>query len=260
MFGTNPVAKKRHEDGHLMVQEIFYTIQGEGPFTGMPAVFVRLADCNLRCRFCDTDFTSKRHRMSYDQVVKAVVAADDRHAPLVVFTGGEPLLQEIGEVCATLIDVHHYKVQIETAGTVWPDSLSANQLDFVRGNLSIVCSPKTPGIHPEVAHVCRHYKYIIGADTDLDPRDDLPAESPQDDGRKSMMLYRARMQGVTIWVQPQEHHSIVFTPEDLARGKALVSQAPDVINTQKAIARCAKIAMKRGYRLSLQTHKVLGLP
>ena len=57
MFGKNPIRKPENHDGNfLKIQEIFYTIQGEGIYSGYPAVFVRLGGCNLACKFCDTDF------------------------------------------------------------------------------------------------------------------------------------------------------------------------------------------------------------
>ena len=63
MFGTNPSRKQVLDDGQeLWVQEVFYTLQGEGPFSGQPALFIRLAGCNLRCFWCDTEFESSTWR------------------------------------------------------------------------------------------------------------------------------------------------------------------------------------------------------
>lgn len=53
MFGQN-TPRRRESGGLLQVQDVFYTIQGEGPFAGRTAVFIRLTGCNLRCWFCDT--------------------------------------------------------------------------------------------------------------------------------------------------------------------------------------------------------------
>ena len=59
MFGGNVARKQVLDDGQqLWVQEVFYTLQGEGPWTGHPSIFVRLAGCNLKCFWCDTDFES----------------------------------------------------------------------------------------------------------------------------------------------------------------------------------------------------------
>lgn len=73
--------------------EIYKSVQGESSFAGVPCIFVRLAGCNLRCSWCDSEYTfTGGHKMTEDEVVAAVEAL----APvrLVEFTGGEPLLQE----------------------------------------------------------------------------------------------------------------------------------------------------------------------
>ena len=96
----------------MRINEIFYSLQGEGYFTGTPAVFVRFAGCNLRCPFCDTDhepFTE----MTPEEVVDEVGRYPARH---VVITGGEPSLQLTG----TLVDALHAAgkfVAVETNGT-----------------------------------------------------------------------------------------------------------------------------------------------
>ena len=71
------------------INEIFYSLQGEGRNTGMAAVFVRFSGCNLRCSFCDTDHESGL-MMSDEQIVAEVKKYP--HAAIVVLTGGEPSL------------------------------------------------------------------------------------------------------------------------------------------------------------------------
>ena len=71
------------------INEIFYSLQGEGRNVGRAAVFVRFAGCNLQCSFCDTDFSSYRE-MSEEDIVDAVMSFPAR---FVVLTGGEPTLQ-----------------------------------------------------------------------------------------------------------------------------------------------------------------------
>ena len=76
----------------LIVNEIFYSIQGESTRAGRPCVFVRLTACDLRCSWCDTEYAFHEGRtMSIDEVVAAV---DRYDCPLVEITGGEPLLQD----------------------------------------------------------------------------------------------------------------------------------------------------------------------
>jgi 7-carboxy-7-deazaguanine synthase len=261
MFGTNKVAKRRHDDGHLHVQEVFYTIQGEGPFTGVPAVFLRLSGCNLRCTFCDTDFESSTWRPTHNQVLAKIKHLAGDHCDLVVITGGEPMLQEIGMLVAELVE-HNFRVQIETAGTVWPGSFDTESITraLASKRLTLVCSPKTGNVHMKVAEHCHDWKYIIGERTSIDPRDLLPAESAQPGDARSLMLYRPFLQHHSqIWVQPQEHYTVVYAPGDLYTEK-VSSHVRDDSATQAAIKRCAGIAMQKGYRLSLQTHKILGLP
>lgn len=96
----------------MRVNEIFYSLQGEGYYSGTPAVFVRLSGCNLRCPFCDTRHESGRE-MSEKEIVEAVGQYPARH---VVITGGEPSLQ----LTESLVDALHAAgryVAVETNGT-----------------------------------------------------------------------------------------------------------------------------------------------
>lgn len=95
------------------VNEIFYSLQGEGFWTGTPMVFVRFSGCNLRCPFCDTDHREGRP-MRAEEIVQAVRATGS--CKRVCLTGGEPLLQLDGE----LVDALHaagYQLHLETNGT-----------------------------------------------------------------------------------------------------------------------------------------------
>ena len=100
------------------INEIFYSLQGEGFHTGTPAVFVRFAGCNLRCPFCDTQFDA-RMQMTAEEIVAGVWSlypqnrpshdisdssgAESQIRPIVILTGGEPSLQ----VDNTLIKALH---------------------------------------------------------------------------------------------------------------------------------------------------------
>ena len=96
----------------MKINEIFYSIQGEGHFSGTPAVFIRFAGCNLKCPFCDTQHQQGRE-MSENEIIKEV---SQYPAELCVLTGGEPTLQ----VTKSFIDKLHNVglcVAIETNGT-----------------------------------------------------------------------------------------------------------------------------------------------
>ena len=95
------------------INEIFYSLQGEGRNTGRAAVFIRFSGCNLRCPFCDTDFSTYTE-MTLDDILEAI--RPWRHCGFVVLTGGEPSLQTDD----TLVDALHqegFYIAMETNGT-----------------------------------------------------------------------------------------------------------------------------------------------
>lgn len=115
----------------MRVNEIFYSLQGEGRFTGTAAIFIRLSGCNLRCSFCDTrhdDYTL----YTENDIVAAIASYPARH---VVITGGEPTLQ----LTRLLVDKLHEAgkfVQIESNDSI------ALEPDVVAAIDWITCSPK----------------------------------------------------------------------------------------------------------------------
>lgn len=119
----------------MRINEIFYSIQGEGRYTGTPAVFVRFAGCNLRCSFCDTEFESYTE-MTEDEIVSAVTRYPAQH---VILTGGEPTLQLTTSLLQKLNgeDCHRI-VHIETNGT---HQLPDGPIHWV------TCSPKHAMLH-----------------------------------------------------------------------------------------------------------------
>ncbi|MDO4993213.1 MAG: 7-carboxy-7-deazaguanine synthase QueE [Prevotellaceae bacterium] len=123
----------------MRVNEIFHSLQGEGRFTGTPAVFVRLSGCNLNCWFCDTEFHSFKE-MTEDEIVAEALKYPSRH---VVITGGEPTLQ----LTASLTDKLHaegFFIMLETNGTnPLPEGC---EIDW------ITCSPKLQGPSPSPIH------------------------------------------------------------------------------------------------------------
>lgn len=94
------------------VNEIFYSLQGEGRNTGRAAAFVRLSGCNLHCPFCDTDFSSYT-LMTDDGILNAIASFPTR---FVVITGGEPTLQ-LDSALIALLHSRGYEIAIETNGT-----------------------------------------------------------------------------------------------------------------------------------------------
>ena len=117
----------KETDKTYKVNEIFYSLQGEGYYTGTPAVFLRFSGCNRKCEFCDTDHFSGKS-MPGNEIAEAISKYPSRH---LVVTGGEPLLQLDSELLR-LIKSKGFYVQIETNGTL-PAPV---EVDWV------TCSPK----------------------------------------------------------------------------------------------------------------------
>src|SRR5947207_1966723 len=100
--------------GQLLIHEIYRSIQGESTFAGLPCVFVRLAVCDSRCRWCDTPHAFNQGETWTPEAILARVQG--LHCPLVEITGGEPLLQEeVFPLMTALADQGH-TVLLETSG------------------------------------------------------------------------------------------------------------------------------------------------
>ena len=101
------------------INEVFYTLQGEGAHSGIPAVFVRFSGCNLRCPWCDTEFTSFTP-MTADEIVSTALSlyeADTQgRRRMMVLTGGEPSLQ-VDDALITALHAAGFYICIETNGT-----------------------------------------------------------------------------------------------------------------------------------------------
>ncbi len=133
----------------LALAETFYSVQGEGVWTGTPAVFVRLAGCNLNCRFCDTDF-SVREFASVPEIVERVSELGGA-CPMVVLTGGEPLAQrETSELIAAL-QADGRRVHIESNGSIAVD---------LPDGVWLTVSPKER-LTPEMAARANEVKLIV---------------------------------------------------------------------------------------------------
>lgn len=148
----------------MRVNEIFYSLQGEGFYVGVPSVFIRLSGCNLQCSFCDTTHQSFTD-MSESEIADVVAQYPAQH---VVITGGEPSLQ----LTASLIELLHSlgkEVAIETNGT-----------HFLPENVDwITLSPKDAFITSASAKVvlkhCNEMK-VVFTGNDLPNYDDIACD------------------------------------------------------------------------------------
>lgn len=212
--------------GLLDVHSIFHTIQGEGPFAGQPAVFIRLAGCNLQCPGCDTDYTSNRRTMTVEEVMAKVAAVKGQETTLVVITGGEPYRQLLSGMVTALLE-GFYEVQIETNGTLF------QELPY--DHVTVVCSPKTGSINTKLQRHITALKYV------------LDATSLHTDGLPKLALGN----GTSLLARPPEDFTGTIYVQPYDPGGLLNND----IHHQAAVQSC----LTHGYTLCLQMHKFLGL-
>lgn len=239
MLNHQPIEKvQRTFNGTLQVHSIFKTIQGEGPFCGMPAVFIRLAGCNLQCPWCDTEYTEGRREMAIEQIVEAAFDASGFNSRFIVITGGEPFRQPIGPLLESLVDSGFF-VQIETNGTLPPPKLpKLYGYDVAeRYGVYVVCSPKTGVVNPTVAAVACCYKYVLTAG-DVAEDDGLPLHALGHTANPRLARPPADFPG-PVYVQPAD----------------LKDEALNRANMEATVA----AAMKHGYTVQLQIHKYLNM-
>lgn len=224
MFGQNPIRSAIfNNSSNLEVKNIFKTLQGEGLFVGMPAIFVRLGGCNLACKFCDTDFEDFT-LISIEQIITEVsnLASDQSGkliVKLVVITGGEPLRQPIELLCQKLSDIG-FTVQIETNGTLYRK---------LPKEVYIVCSPKAgvngyTKIREDLLPNISAIKFLVAKDI----------RQYNNIAEVGQSLYN-----IPVFIQPIDQNDQYLNRK----------------NTELAI----KLALSSGYRLSLQLHKIIGV-
>lgn len=114
----------------MELSEIFYSIQGESSFSGLPCIFIRLAGCNLRCSYCDTKYA---YQKNFELTVQEIIKKIREYSPvsLVEVTGGEPLLQvEIYLLLDELLK-EGFNVLLETNGSILLDKVPEDVIKIV---------------------------------------------------------------------------------------------------------------------------------
>jgi organic radical activating enzyme len=286
MFGTNEIiGKKYFKDApadSLFVTSMFFTLQGEGPYAGMPALFIRLAKCNLDCSFCDT-FFDDGDWMTFDEIqvrmaetVQAYWTYKGQPIPnwaynmhsgkeypgvVLVMTGGEPLLQE--NISAFMQQQLQYfkAVQVESNGI--PDTL-------VPEGVTLVCSPKCMEKNGVAV------KYFSPSKTILDRADCLKfvmsagAESPYNNVPQWAHEWKAKT-GKDIYCSPMNIYNSFPQKIKLLRAeKGAITMAErstvdevisfwepgllDLAKNQENHEYTARYCMDYGFKLNLQMH------
>ena len=170
----------------LKLSEIFESLQGEGVSTGVPTMFVRLAQCNLHCNWCDTKYTWDFEQYDYDTEVREQSAADVAHAVnasatrRLVLTGGEPLLQQRALAAFFASLAPDIVVEVETNGTILPTGATLARVNQwnVSPKLSNAGDSESLRLRPTVLLALRdaghsYLKFVVQNDVDYAEADAL---------------------------------------------------------------------------------------
>ena len=239
-----------NQPDHLIVQEIFLSLQGEGPRVGQPAVFVRLAGCNIQCPMCDTDYTTEAEVMSIAEVVAKIVALiGNNKVHLVVITGGEPFRQPDG-VFSLVTSLNsrapsYYDIQIETNGTLPPPR---EFLHWKYPTPEIVCSPKLPKVNKKLFPILTALKYVVdsegaGTQAAIDSRAGIPVAA------LGLVTFKGKVQ-MSLPI-PEGCHTIpvYLTPADEQEEEA----------NKRNIDLTVKLCLQYGHTFCFQVHKAIGI-
>jgi len=241
---SSDVTRPDDGEGDLPINELFYSLQGEGSLGGVPSVFVRTSGCNLRCWFCDSYHTSwePTHAwMGVDDIVDAVVDYD--HADHVVVTGGEPLLHEPVVDLLHELDDRGYHTTVETNGTIHRDA----PIDLLSVSPKLANSTPTPERDPtgQGEWAERHERDRIDLETlselvaDYDHQLKFVVTDESDVDEVEALLHRLRD---VAWV-PVHDENVLLMPEGATRERLAETSE-----------RVAELAMAHGYRYTPRLH------
>lgn len=178
------VAKNKDES------EIFYTVQGEGPRTGVPTIFLRVSGCNLNCKWCDTQYTwnwdvfdqdSEQLKMPIEEVVEKILKTDCKS---LVITGGEPTLQSnaLCEMIDLLRTKGTYFIEMETNGSKVPSDELYSRVDEFNVSPKLEHSGNTKANRDNPEAIAKHleggksvFKFVIATPTDVAEVQELQA-------------------------------------------------------------------------------------
>lgn len=187
----------------FQLAEIFYSVQGEGTWVGTPAVFVRLAGCNLSCAFCDTDYSLKFFATA-DEIV-ARVHAEGGDCPMIVLTGGEPFAQRETPLLIGALRKDGRRVHVESNGTL------ATELP---DDVWLTVSPKER-LDPRMAARADEVKLIVDRRVPLEWLASFPQATPiflQPEGNKpdnvALALEAAKTHPARLRLSLQTHKFI----------------------------------------------------
>ena len=195
---------------NLFINDVFWTLQGEGRNMGQRALFVRMPYCNLSCSWCDTKFDTYK---LWDKGA-FIDFAEQEKARFAVVTGGEPMMHKHTPIVVDILHGLGFTVAVETNGTFAPNAM----FDY------ITCSPKRDAnykIHEDLLNQVSEFKYVVDEAFDFK---------------------------VIDWHNEDDN-------------EAFLSLSPEFTGFHNNVKRIMEYIKKHPeWRLSLQTHKWIGIP
>jgi 7-carboxy-7-deazaguanine synthase len=241
---TDTDAAAAPEDGTaLPINELFYSLQGEGTLAGMPTVFVRTSGCNLRCWFCDSYHTSWEPTHAWMDLDGILAAVEEYDAEHVVLTGGEPMMHEASAELLDRLGERGYHTTVETNGTIYRDT----HIDLASISPKLASSTPTPERDPkgEGAWAERHEERRIDMDALARLVDDYESQlkfvvtGPEDMAEITDLVERVR--NATSTRVPDS--DVLLMPEGVTR--------EELEETRTVVA---ELAMEYGYRYTPRLH------
>ena len=232
-------------DGNTIpINEIFYSLQGEGKLAGIPSVFVRTSGCNLRCWFCDSYHTSWEPTgavLRVEDIVSEVLSYGD--AEHVVLTGGEPMIHEESIKLLDALTDQGYHTTVETNGTVYRNAA----IDLASISPKLASSTPTPDLDPkdDGEWADRHEARRINLKTLASLVDSYASQlkfvvTDTDDMPEIEALIKQIREATTSTVSDND---VLLMPEGMTR--------EELDKTRNEVA---ELAMKYGYRYTPRLH------
>ncbi|PIQ77687.1 7-carboxy-7-deazaguanine synthase [Candidatus Peregrinibacteria bacterium CG11_big_fil_rev_8_21_14_0_20_46_8] len=152
----------------MILNEVFFSVQGEGVNIGKPAIFVRFGNCNLKCTWCDTKYTwdpavADNVRVDLPELFGKIRAYDCKH---LVITGGEPMLQQ-DVICAIREEFLDYYIEVETNGSFAATEKCAEAVDLFTVSYKTSNSGNAPYELKMFGLACV-YKFVVDAVGDFE--------------------------------------------------------------------------------------------
>ena len=187
----------------MVINEIFYSLQGEGFLAGVPSVFVRLAGCPLRCRWCDTKYAWDPMAGQEYSVTEIVQAVQQRPCKFVVVTGGEPMINAGLPQLEQRLKAAGKHITIETAGVAFIQDLACDLMSISpKLSNSTPSDPKLAAVHEDslldiaiLRQLIENYEYqlkfVVDSPADLQEIQKVVKKLRNVDCKKVMLMPQA---------------------------------------------------------------------